>query len=321
MNRRTFLALGGSVAAASAAGCLADDGSDDGGETQYQRGSPIAAAQSASEYPDYGEDVVRVVGYDAIDPEEAAAYMEPSARATTIDEPIEFTLYNRSSSRIDCNFYAWHVLKRVDGRWHHVAPLGHPSPLMSIASGSSHAWTLTPTDGVVAAGETVPTAEGTESVELPALGGGQYLFGTTGRFSEDDLDERTAFVARFELEADSLPLTPTHYIEGVSREGDVVVAESSRQVDSDYARLAAYELERVDDPDEEPRPVVTEQVVRDRHLRDALALALEHDAEHVRIEEYDATFPPFGVQDAEYYEYEGEQYRVTAGEVGGCGCE
>lgn len=56
-------------------------------------------------------------------------------------------------------------------------------------------------------------------------------------------------------------------------------------------------------------------MLRHDQLRDALALAREHDADTVRLEEYTPSVPPFGRM-ADSVEFEGEVFAVTTEELG-----
>lgn len=276
-------------------------------------GDPESSRAPPGSYPDYGRDVTTTIGYDAVDPTTAAIYLEPSTRTVSYGESISFTLANNRAEDLRINFYAWQVHKYVDGEWFHVAPQTVVQPLMTISAGEAHTWTLTPTIAGTEAGEPVSNTEGTADLTLPALGGGVYAFGIGGWFASTDHSSKTAFSATFALDADPLQLTPTNAITQTEWEGETLVAQSDRGKpdDPDY-RLGAYELERLSSAPKPPQHLITEQVVRERYLRDAIALAQEYDADHVRLEEYNGWYPIFGVHGQEYYQYEESYYRVTA---------
>lgn len=319
MRRRSFLALGGSLAAATVAGCLQQSADrpefEDGVDSP---GAPLGEQADDSAYPDYFDDVV---GYDQIDLAVADVYLEPSARETSRGEPTSFTLYNESDRDLNTNFYDWRVAKRVDDRWFHIAPDGVPLPLHGIEAGDSHEWTLVPADRGTEDGTPVSQVQGTSDLAVPAMGGGRYLFGAFAYFSSESYDAESAYVVRFDLDADPLSLTPTDSVQGARWEGDTLVVQSGRgDPDGEYSRRGAYEVTRVDDPSGEAPRTITEQVVRDDQLRDALALAQANDADRVSLREYNSTTPLFGVDGPELYAYDGDVWEVTAREVGSCGC-
>jgi hypothetical protein len=324
-RRRVLAALAG--AAGASAGCLdgtqvpgdegtPGDGTDTPGTSTDGTDTPATATDGgAAGCPDYDR-VERVVCYDDVDPDAVDVVLEPSRRALGPGSSVDFTLHNRSERTLRTNFYNWNVHKRVDGDWYHVAPRMWNDPLMSVSPGESHTWTLTLDNGDVEEGATVPRASGTEDVAVAGVGGGTYAFRSRGWFEDDDHDQAVAFAATFDLDANPLALVPTDAVAGTSRDGDTLVADSTRgdPDDEDY-RLGAYTLARVDAPDADVRTLVAEQVVRRERLRDALALALEHDAERVRIEEYDATYPLFGLQESTVFAFRGQHYEVSAREL------
>lgn len=303
------------------AGCLGepvDPADADGSSDAYadlERATRSEPPPLAS-YPDYGDRVDSTIGYDGIDPENDEIYLEPSTRTITPGEPIAFELENGRQETLKLNFYDWRIHSWVDGEWIRVAPQGSNDPLMQLTSGEAHTWTITVDNEGIEAGAPVPHVGGTADVTVPGLGGGHYAFGTSGWFEGQSHEEKTAFVARFELEADPLPLAPSDAIQETEWEGDTLVATTDRG-EPDHHRLGEYELARVEEPTAEARRVLTEHVVRDHQLRDALALALEHDARRVRLVEYNGWTPIFGVHDVQSYEYRGASFDVTARELEG----
>jgi hypothetical protein len=213
----------------------------------------------------------------------------------------------------------WRLDKRVDGEWFHIAPQEYPEPLMAIDPGGTHTWRLAVADDAVDASEPVDRSgeTGTEDLSLEALGGGQYAFRARGWFEGGYDDGTYAFGATFDVDAPALSITPTNAIVGTRREGDTLLAESDRG-DPETGQLAAYELRRIGDAgsdgdlptDGEMTRLIAEQVLRNDQLRDAVALAIEFDAETVRIEEYTGINPVFGSPDG-YYEVGGTVYEVT----------
>jgi uncharacterized protein YodC (DUF2158 family) len=307
------------AAGASTAGCLEERTlqPDEGTPTDREDGGSPTGGDSAGSCPDYDE-VERVVCLDDVDRDAVDVVLVPARRAVELDDPVTFTLRNRADRTLATNFYNWNVHKQVDGTWYHVAPHSWNQPLMHLGPGEEHAWEVTFTAGSVEAGEPVRVASGTGAVTVAGVGGGRYAFRARGWFEGDGHEQAQAFAATFDLDAPSLKLAPTNAIESTEWNGDVLVARSSRgdPDDEDY-RLGAYELERVDDPGEDVRRLVTEQVVRHDLLRDALALALEHDADRVSVREYDATHPLFGLREPQVFAFRDGHYEMSAREVEG----
>ncbi|ELZ01569.1 hypothetical protein C482_07334, partial [Natrialba chahannaoensis JCM 10990] len=225
----------------------------------------------------------------------------------------------------------------VDGEWYRVAPLGHPDPLMYVEPSEQHTWIVTPDNDGILDGDRIASGGGTEELALVGVGSGTYAFRARGWFEDSRDDEILAFATTFELESADLTLESTDAIEEIELEsgddidgdgngdnaggdGETLVAHSSRGEDDEYHRLAAFELEVVDEPsddedDVDPQHVITEQLLRFEQLWDAIALADEHDVSAVRLEEYDATYPVFGSNSDGLYEYQGEYYRVRTREL------
>lgn len=317
MKRRHLLAAAGVAAGSSVvSGCLTGpSGSEDPEGTGTPSDPP--GGELPTQCPEYDR-VDRVVCYDGIDPGAVDGYLEPSSRSIGTDEPIEFTLHNRSEQTLQTNFYNWMVHKFVDDEWFHVAPRGWNDPMMFVESGETHTWTLTVDNEGIEAGESVPRSGGTEAITVGGFGGGDYAFRGRGWFEGESHESATAFAATFAFDGEPLELTTTDAVEETEWDDDSLVARSSRgDPDGDSSRLGAYELRPVEDPDEEPTRMIPEQVVRNERLRDVVALAIEHDAEEVRLEEYDSTVPIFGSNSPSVFEYEDTYYEVTARELDG----
>ncbi|SDR14669.1 hypothetical protein [Natronobacterium texcoconense] len=319
LERRHLLALVGTSGVL--AGCLEEfeldpsPGGGGGGATSVSSGG-----EDLPDCPAYGDRVDRVVCYGSGDDDHV--FLEPSERKAAIgDDSIEFTLRNESDRRLATNFYNWRVDKRVDGDWYRVAPLGYNQPLMYVDPGESHTWTFTPTDEAIDGEDGRPRGSGgTEDLEVPALGSGDYAFRARGWFEDERDEEILAFAATFELEGEPLEVTPSDVIESIDEKDGTLVARSSRgDPDGEHHRLGAYELEVLesapDDREDEPRSLIAEQLLRQPRLRDVLALAREHDVSSVRLEEYDASYPIFGSRSDGVYEYQGTYYEVTTREL------
>jgi ABC-type multidrug transport system ATPase subunit len=219
---------------------------------------------------------------------------------------VTFTLHNNSDRTLSTNFYDWRLHKHVDGEWYSVAPRFVNQPLMTVEPGDTHAWELAVDNDGVEEGQPVRPVSSIEDIDLTGVGGGQYAFRARGWFEEQDHETNTVFAATFEFEGEPLSLTPSNAIEGVGWDEETLVAESNRgKPDNEDYRLGAYELERVESA-EGARTMITEQVLRRAQLRDVVALALEHDADSVRLEEHNATHPIFGIDEARTVTYAGE---------------
>ncbi|MXV60720.1 hypothetical protein GS429_01265 [Natronorubrum sp. JWXQ-INN-674] len=317
LTRRSLLTLVGTTVAAGStaiAGCLGrfDDPTD----------SLPAADDHSNDCPD--SDVDRLVAYREIDPDDIDIYLEPSTDSIDEGERIAFTLRNESFSEFSYNQYNWVLHKRVDGEWYFIAPREIPQPLHTLRPRRSYEWELSVDNAGIEDGTAIGgTGPSTARDPIPGLGGGEYAFGTDGWF--DGPDEKIGFCARFELEADELELTPTDDVAETAWEDEVLVARSSRgDPDGDYSRLGAYELERIVDErgagekregEESVEPLLTETVLRNDQLRDVLALAREYDADRVRLEEHDASYPIFGSREDGRYEYDGVTYEITTSEL------
>jgi hypothetical protein len=323
VNRRALLAL----LATGAAGCVGDRPTGDEPSTDAEtptastRSTPTASptptavsppdvAPAPGDCPGYGDPTVVCTGAADDPPLE----MDRSVDAADLPADLTFTLRNETEATFSTNFYAWRLWKRVDGRWFDVAPQFWPEPLHRLRPGASHAWTVS-LDAALPDGP-VARAQGESSVSLAALGGGRYAFGVRGWFGEHE--DRYAAVAPVDLRADPLSLRPTDAVTDVRVDGDDVAARLDRDVGD--ARAARYALSRVGDDPGVPRRIA-EQVVRaglaDEPLRDALALADDHDARTVELRGPTTTIPPFGVDDdGRRFRYEGLTYDVRAAFAG-----
>lgn len=258
------------------------------------------------------DDATRVVCSEAVDPEAVPLALVPETQSIQPNEPTQFTLRNRSERVFETNFYHWELHKRVDGDWYYIAPRSWVTPMTPLEPSQDHAWTLTVETGRVSAGAPVEDVNAAESVTIAGLGEGHYAFGTDGWFADDSPEKRIGLASGFELTADPLQLTRTESIAETEWDGETLVARSTRgePLGEDDPR-DAYVLERTDSAGQAPTRLITEQVVRNSQLRDAIALHREFDADRVQLEEFTERIPPFGIRDARTYEYEGDQFRVT----------
>lgn len=327
MRRRQVLAALGTV---GVAGCLGTSPTDSGGSTSSlaptttdddpsttdaaTAGSPtttqappqVGRPAPVDGCPTYDDSVARVVCNDGGSPDAPLAMVPDGDPVTLPEDGISFTLANDTDATFETNFYAWRVHKRVDGDWYHVAPMFWNQPLTPLPSGESHTWTVTVDNADL--DRPLPTAEDTESVAVPGLGGGEYAFGTDGWFRTHE--RKTAAVARFRVEGDQVDLVPTESVTVEGVEGDTLVAsERVHGEDGDPARLVAT---RVEDPDGEVTETVTEQLLRWTHRRNAVALFRDRDVRQVRVEGYTPTTPAYGVDGPEFLRYDGTTYRIES---------
>jgi hypothetical protein len=332
MQRRALLAA---IGTAAVAGCVADEspaGTEaDTDTSETPDGDPATTTEhpttATPETPDVGvspseaagppwdDDIEHVVAWPDVTDETPIALTPSTQQGSLPTTTFEFTLTNETDVRFDTNFYAWRVWKRVDGSWFHVAPTAWPQPLMALEPGESHMWTLT-VDNTKSDGAPFSHVEGRQSILLSGLGGGTYAFTTDGWFATEDYQNGLGFAARFDLSGDPVELTPTDEVTETTREGDTVVVNTDREAGGD-ARKAAYIVDRVaegESSDGAARGVITEQILRNRELRNTLPF-FEDGVETVRLEEQNATFPAFGINDPRLVEYEGVRYRITAEEL------
>jgi hypothetical protein len=269
----------------------------------------IGVPASETDRPVHGdENAARVVCW----PEMADSPLVLAASADGVSLPqgeLTFTLGNDTETPFITNFYDWRVRKRVDGEWFSIAPQRVPQPAMVVEPGQSHSWTLSVDN---ADGNSLDRAEGTDDVSVAGLGGGEYAFTTGGWFETTDHDQQTALAARFSIDGPQVPLEPSAKVTGTTREGDVVTVD--RELRTGYnGRKAEYRVTRVERaPD--PRDLITEQVLRMRNLRDALAF-FQPGVETVRFVEENGVYPPFGIDEKQYVTYEGQVFELTSKEL------
>lgn len=257
--------------------------------------------------PDY-DNVESVICYDGID-SEVPAYLDPTSRTLASDDSIEFSLHNVSDATLETNFNDWLVHKYVDGDWWPI-PVGHVQPLMMLSPGDHHTWTVTVDNSGIEDGGTIERFGGSQDVELRGYGGGAYAFRGRGWFEHESHESAQAFAITFSIDADPLTLTPTSAIENIEWDGETLLAAASHDdSDSDRSQQETYELRRVDEPAEEPREMIVEQVLGDPRLRDTLALATEHDADVVRLEEYPDTLTIGSIRDP-VVRFRGDTYEI-----------
>lgn len=250
---------------------------------------------------------------DEFGPDEVPIRLERSTETVGLPrDDVSFTLRNGTDRVFNTNFYSWAIWKRVDGEWFHVLPRMTNDPLNPMEPGDEHTWTVE-----VDNGEEVGPVEGTDSVTMSGLGGGEYVFETDGWFEGRGYEEKTGFCARFEVEGSGIELTPTENAEA-ERDGDAVVVTDDSEGTED-TRFVALVVERVDETEDAER-MIPEQAIRGSSFanphkyRNTLPF-FEEGVKTVRYETYGGTHPPFGVQGSRVIEYEGGFYGVSAEEL------
>ncbi|WP_254538044.1 hypothetical protein [Halomarina litorea] len=324
MRRRQVLAL----AAVGIGGCLSDSDPDGSGNgtTDEPTDAPTTTPSTddtetatTTEKPDPPDlraypgdcptyDATTVVCSDAA-PDDVPLRMTPSASSAELPGDLSFTLSNDTDAEFQTNHYAARLHKRVDGEWFHVAPRAWPQPLTPISAGGSYTWTVE-----FAGGEGERPDAGETDRTVGGLGGGRYAFGNDGWFAGGSHESKTAAVAIFDLQGPPAELTTTDRLSKVSVEGGTVTGRWNVSHLEAGDRVATFTLERTDESAE--GRLITEQVRQEglhpRPLRDALALAVEHDAATVRLTGETGSSPPFGVGEPRVFEYEGSNYRISA---------
>lgn len=291
MNRRRALALLGSAATG---GCL-------GGGFGSEPTTNPATVTAPEECPPFDSDVKRV--FCSTDADELLSFDSGGQSGSLPHAKFDFVLANEANERFEVNFYGWSVWKYVQGEWFRVAPQGSPVPLMYLEPGDSHAWHLTVDNSDL--DRPIPRAEGTEEMTVVGLGAGIYTFGIDGWFSDQSHEDKTGVATHFELTGDSIPLESVG-IDRTERDGDRILVYDDLTGDEDPA---AYVVTRVENPAEEPRRMITEQVLRRTLLRNALA-HFESGVRQVRLESGTTGYPAFGIREVRYVEYEGATYRI-----------
>jgi len=273
---------------------------------------PELPADTASDACPPFDEAAQVICYEAVDSAAMPVVLVPETQTVQLDQPTDFTLRNQSGLRFETNFYDWQLYKRVDGDWYYIMPRATPQPLSPLAAGKVHTWTLTVTTGTVSDGGVIDMVQGTESLAADGLGGGHYAFATDGWFEAGSSEEPIALAASFDLQADSLQLTPTAAIAETAWDGETLVARSTQgEAGPDEDKRDTYILERIDDSEHDAEQIIIEQLVRNNRLRDAIALSRDYDAARVRLEELKRTVPTYAINDSRTDEFRGTRYRVT----------
>ncbi|WP_227131168.1 hypothetical protein [Halorubellus salinus] len=216
------------------------------------------------------------------------AWVAPATRRVAAPSALSFELVNHTERNLVGRTDQWGLYRLADGAWRPLTWRGRNDISEPILPGERVSWTLR-----LAHDGTPPSGDG---FAVPFLGGGTYAFASA--YAE-------GFAAAFELDAPELSLRPTDGVV-VDREGDALVV-SDPGLD-DESTVLVFERRAVDATPS--RSLVTEQLYRDRALRNTLAYADRADVVRYRT----ATPPergPFQWGDGPFqFAYDGEASAV-----------
>lgn len=224
MNRRTLLAALGTAVAG--AGCLTPAGGPDDTvtplptETANETATPTSPPTPSDTFEGLPcpsvEDADRTVcHHTAGESADVVMVADPEVfdpATATESDTVGFTLYNRGEWTVLTNPYDWSIYRFDDDAWVDATPeRAVAEPLYILEPGQSMDWQLI-------TGPEQASMPGYAALDL-SLDPGTYAFGVTGHYSGTNLtetptgdppDERTAFLALFELESAVGPrATPT----------------------------------------------------------------------------------------------------------------
>ena len=188
------------------------------------------------------------------------AWLAPAKRRVAAPGALSFELVNHTQRNLVGRTDQWALYRLGDGAWKPLTWRGRNDISEPVLPGERVSWTLR-----LAHGETPPAGDG---FGVPFLGGGTYAFASA---------YGDGFAAAFELDAPELSLRPTDGVL-VERDGDALVV-SDRGLD-DESTVIVFERRPVDATPS--RSLVTEQVYRDRALRNTLAYADRADVVRYR---------------------------------------
>lgn len=254
-------------------------------------------------YPDYGAD--RTIAFR--DTGNTGLVMEPSTQTLSAAESVTFTLHNRTTDTFGFNPYYWRLHKYSDGEWFRIAPGGVPMPYHFFDPLRTMEWTA----GIQAPeiGDwNEPGIEGDSRwIGSYLCGSGYYAFGTEGSFN----GESVGVVTQFKVETGPLSLTVSDAVEGIQWDGETLHATGEYRGSSDDGNTdrRRYELERIEDPDDQFERVIEEQFATHPPTWDALALAVGRDANRVELEEAVPTNSP--TLSPTEFQFEDAYYRLT----------
>jgi hypothetical protein len=247
--------------------------------------------------------------YDGATPDDRLEMRLDPETVSLPRETFTVSLGNAGEDSFLTNPYDWRLHRHEDGVWHHVGPTAVPEPVVRLAPGDRHEWTVT----VDNTGLDDPDLElgGRDELLIPGLGGGHYAFGTDGWFEEEagGPESPVLAVGRFAVEGPALDVTPSGAVESTERDGDSVTVT----IDAEYGRHdrrsdpATLVVERLGRGTEAPT-VVAERLIRTWPERDAFA-AFEPGVRTVRVETTgDLLWPG---DEERHRRYDGVLYRLS----------
>ncbi|MFC6953293.1 hypothetical protein [Halorubellus litoreus] len=191
---------------------------------------------------------------------QSRAWLAPAVRRVAAPGTLSFELVNHTERNLVGRTDQWRVYRLADDAWRPLTWRGRNDISEPILPGERVSWTLR-----LAHDGTPPSGDG---VPIPFLGGGTYAFASA---------YADGFAAAFELDAPELSLRPTDGVV-VERDGDALVV-SDRDLD-DESTVVVFERRAVDATPS--RTLLTEEVYRDRALRNTLAYADSADVVRYR---------------------------------------
>jgi hypothetical protein len=222
-----------------------------------------------------------------------------------------FTLANETDYTFMVNFYNWGVHKRVEGEWYYIAPRMIPQPLHTLPAGESHEWTFAVDNSQTPTGGPSSESGGT----LAGLGGGEYVFETSGWFESGDHEHQIGLGARFTLDGDQLQLTKPDDVSSTG-DGETVVVTRDDQTGEPTEALVVERVGESGVPPNQPmHDHIAEQLVRPYpfanrpFLGNALAF-FESDVSVVRVESTTELDVRFDRENHYYFQYRGEFYEA-----------
>jgi hypothetical protein len=220
---------------------------------------------------------------------------------------VTVTLTNGAGVPLSFAPRAWSLWKRAAGRWWRVVAGAPPHATATLAPDATHSWSLSVDNGRVD-GPPLPAPDGARSLEVAGLGGGDYALGTVGGLVPPASEGPSlALAGRFALDGPPVEVRQTSTVTSVDRDGSLVRVVARPRSEDRYRRATAV-VERA--PEAEGRPVVAEQVLQSRVLRDTLPV-LRPGVERVELEASTARDPPFGVAEPFAVAFRGETVRVS----------
>lgn len=217
-------------------------------------------------------------------------YLEPDREMGTLPtETFRFTLSNYSTEQFTINPYDYGLYKLHDGEWRFLEPYEIPMPAKYMFSGSINERELS------------FDYSGDSS---PMLGAGTYAY-QHGSHTNDD--RAVEYAALFELDGDSLPLTPGDQIDRTERDGQTKTIYAKNYNPDEY-RTYTVSVRRTSEPAE--TSFITEELVRRDVLRPAVYYLRETDVSEIAMKVDDHPRSPED-EGTLRFEHDGETYAAS----------